>query len=62
MSPLIIGIGVVLVFGVALILLGLSRSAQPDVIGDRLSQFTERTMTLSSWSFSSRLASVCCSP
>jgi tight adherence protein C len=47
MSPLIIGVGVVLLFGVALIVISLSRSAQTDVIGDRLSQFTERTMTLS---------------
>jgi tight adherence protein C len=46
MSPLLI-IGAVLLFGVVLIVFGLTRSAQPDVIGDRLSQFTERTMTLS---------------
>jgi tight adherence protein C len=47
MSPLIIGVGVVLLFGIALIVMSLSRSTQTDVIGDRLSQFTERTMTLS---------------
>jgi len=47
MSPLIIGIGAVLLFGVVLIVISLSRSTQTDVIGDRLSQFTERTMTLS---------------
>jgi tight adherence protein C len=35
-----------LIAGVALIVLGLTRSAQPDAIGDRLSQFTERTMSL----------------
>jgi tight adherence protein C len=46
MSPLII-FGVLLLFGVALAVFGLRRSAQTDVIGDRLSQFTERTMTLS---------------
>ena len=46
MSALMIGIGVVLLFGIVLIVLGLTRSAQTDVIGDRLSQFTERSMTL----------------
>jgi tight adherence protein C len=46
MSPLII-FGVLLAFGVALVIYSLTRSAQTDVIGDRLSQFTERSMTLS---------------
>src|SRR6266571_4546377 len=46
MSPLIIGVGVVLLFGIVLVILGLARSPQTDSIGDRLSQFTERTMTL----------------
>jgi tight adherence protein C len=46
MSPLVIGIAVILIAGVALIVTGLTRSTQPDTIGDRLSQFTERTMTL----------------
>jgi tight adherence protein C len=47
MSPLIIGVGVVLLFGIVLVVLGLTRSPQTDAIGDRLSQFTERTMSLS---------------
>ncbi|MFL5801058.1 MAG: type II secretion system F family protein [Roseiflexaceae bacterium] len=47
MSPLIIGIGAVLLFGVVLIVFALTRSGQTDIIGNRLSQFTERTMTLS---------------
>ena len=46
MTPLII-FGVLLLFGVALVIFSLTRSAQTDVIGDRLSQFTERSMTLS---------------
>src|SRR5437867_12199077 len=46
MSPLII-FGVLLLFGVVLVIFGLTRSTQTDAIGDRLSQFTERTMTLS---------------
>src|SRR5215467_8934605 len=46
MSPIVILIAVILIAGVALIVMGLTRSAQPDAISDRLSQFTERTMTL----------------
>jgi tight adherence protein C len=46
MTPLII-FGVLLVFGVALVIFSLTRAAQTDIIGDRLSQFTERSMTLS---------------
>ena len=46
MSPLIIGIAIVLIAGIALIIVSMMRPAQTDVIGDRLSQFTERTMTL----------------
>ncbi len=46
MTPLII-FGVLLLFGVGLVIFSLTRSAQTDVIGDRLSQFTERSMTLS---------------
>jgi len=46
MSPIVIGIAVVLFFGVVLVVLGLTRSAQTDSIGDRLSQFTERSMSL----------------
>lgn len=47
MTPLVIGIAVLLLFGIGLLVYGMTRSAQPDMIGDRLSQFTERTMTLS---------------
>ncbi len=47
MSPLIIGIGGCCWCFVLVGFVLLTRSAQPDVIGDRLSQFTERTMTLS---------------
>src|SRR5262245_29106837 len=46
MSPIVILVAVILIAGVALIVMGLTRSAQPNAIGDRLSQFTERTMTL----------------
>src|SRR5262245_54756128 len=43
----LIAFGGLLLFGVALVVFSLTRSAQTDVIGDRLSQFTERSMTLS---------------
>jgi tight adherence protein C len=46
MSPIVIGLAVVLFAVVALIVVSLMQPAQTDVIGDRLSQFTERTMTL----------------
>jgi tight adherence protein C len=46
MSPIIIGLAVVLFAVVALIIASMMQPAQTDVIGDRLSQFTERTMTL----------------
>src|SRR5690242_4069755 len=46
MSPLLLGIIVVMVAGIALVVYGMIRPAQTDAIGDRLSQFTERTMTL----------------
>ena len=46
MSPIVIRLAVVLFAVVALIVVGLMQPAQTDVIGDRLSQFTERTMTL----------------
>jgi tight adherence protein C len=46
MSPIIIGLAVVLFAIIALIIVSLIRPAQTDAIGDRLSQFTERTMTL----------------
>jgi tight adherence protein C len=43
----LIAFGGLLVIGVALVIFSLTRSAQTDIIGDRLSQFTERSMTLS---------------
>jgi tight adherence protein C len=46
MSPIVIGLAVVLFAVVALIVVSMMQPAQTDVIGDRLSQFTERTMTL----------------
>src|SRR2546426_10941571 len=46
MSPIVIGLAVVLFAVVALIVVLMSRPAQTDTISDRLSQFTERTMTL----------------
>jgi tight adherence protein C len=46
MNPIVIGLAVVLFAIVALIVMSLMQPAQTDVIGDRLSQFTERTMTL----------------
>ncbi len=45
MLPMI-GFGVLMLLGVGLIMIGMRRSSQPDAISDRLSQFTERTMTL----------------
>jgi len=46
MSPIVIGLAVVLFAVVAVIVISMMQPAQTDVIGDRLSQFTERTMTL----------------
>ena len=46
MNPIVIGLAVVLFAVVAIIVVSMMRPAQTDVIGDRLSQFTERTMTL----------------
>jgi tight adherence protein C len=46
MSPIVIGLAVVLFAVVAMIVVSMLQPAQTDVIGDRLSQFTERTMTL----------------
>jgi tight adherence protein C len=46
MNPIVIGLAVVLIAGVGALLFGMTRPAQTDAIGDRLSQFTERTMTL----------------
>src|SRR5690349_9625510 len=47
MGPLTIGIVVVLLGGIMLVIFSLTRTTQTDSIGDRLSQFTERSMTLS---------------
>src|SRR5829696_9112469 len=46
MSPIVIALGVVLVAIVGVLIATMMRPAQTDAIGDRLSQFTERTMTL----------------
>lgn len=46
MSPLILILLVVMVAGIGLVVFGMTRPAQTDAIGERLSQFTERTMTL----------------
>ena len=43
---LLIITGVILLFGIILIIFGVTRSSQPDGINDRLSQFTERPMSL----------------
>jgi len=45
MSPILI-FGLALLVGVVLIIVGLSWRRRPDQIGDRLSQFTERELTL----------------
>ena len=42
----LMGFGVLLLLGIGLAAFGMRRSSQPDAIGNRLSQFTERTMTL----------------
>src|SRR6266498_1716711 len=44
MSPIVIGLAVVLFAIVDVIVVSMMRPAQTDVIGDRLSQFTERTI------------------
>ena len=46
MSPLILVLAVVMIAGVGLVVFGMTRPAQTDAIGERLSQFTERSMTL----------------
>jgi tight adherence protein C len=46
MSPIIIALGVVLIAIIGVLIATMSRPAQTDAIGERLSQFTERTMTL----------------
>lgn len=48
MNPmlLLVAFGVLVMLGVLMLVLGLRQSRQPNMIGDRLTQFTERTMTL----------------
>jgi tight adherence protein C len=46
MTPMVMLLGVILLAGVGLLIFGLLQTRQPDAIGDRLSQFTERAMTL----------------
>jgi tight adherence protein C len=46
MTPTLMLVGLFLVAGIGLMVFGLVRARQPDNIGDRLSQFTERAMTL----------------
>jgi len=43
---MIIMLAIIMIVGGALIVVGMMRPAQTDAIGERLSQFTERTMTL----------------
>jgi tight adherence protein C len=45
LSPMLL-LGLLLIVGVALTLFGLARVRQPDAVGERLSQYTERAMTL----------------
>lgn len=46
MDPMVILFGVIVLAGVGLLIFGLVRARQPDNIGERLTQFTERAMTL----------------
>ncbi|RRR65814.1 MAG: type II secretion system F family protein [Candidatus Viridilinea halotolerans] len=46
MDPMVILFGAIVLAGVGLLIFGLVRARQPDNIGDRLTQFTERAMTL----------------
>lgn len=46
MTPTVLMLGLFVLAGVGLMVFGLVRARQPDNIGDRLSQFTERAMTL----------------
>ena len=45
MSPVIL-FGVVVMLGLGLIIFGMVRARQPDAIGERLNQFTERVLSL----------------
>ena len=46
MSSLVLILGAIMLAGIALVIFGMTRPAQTDAIGERLNQFTERTMTL----------------
>jgi tight adherence protein C len=46
MTPTLMLVGLFVLAGVGLMVFGLVRARQPDNIGDRLSQFTERALTL----------------
>jgi tight adherence protein C len=46
MTPTVLMVGLFVLAGVGLMVFGLVRARQPDNIGERLSQFTERAMTL----------------
>ncbi len=46
MTPTLMLLGLIVVGGVGLIIFALVRSRQPDAIGERLNQFTERALTL----------------
>ncbi|PDW04825.1 type II secretion system F family protein [Candidatus Viridilinea mediisalina] len=46
MDPMVILFGVIVLAGIGLLIFGLVRARQPDNIGERLTQFTERAMTL----------------
>jgi tight adherence protein C len=46
MSSLVLILGAIMLAGIALVIFGVTRPAQTDAIGERLNQFTERTMTL----------------
>lgn len=46
MTTIIFVLGALVVFSIGLVVFGLTRVRQSDTIGDRLSQFTERAMTL----------------
>ncbi len=46
MSSLVLILSAIMLAGIALVIFGVTRPAQTDAIGERLNQFTERTMTL----------------
>lgn len=44
--PILLLFGFIVILGIGLVVFGLQRSRQPDTIGERLSQFTERSLSL----------------